>query len=42
MKWLGRAAWFAAGLGIGSWVYPFSEFVTQAVLGHSPLDPKEN
>lgn len=41
MTWLGRAAWFAAGVSIGAWIYPASEFVTQAVLGHSPLNPKE-
>lgn len=38
-RWLGRAVWFTAGLGVGSWIYPFREFVTQAVLGHSPLNP---
>ena len=31
----------AVGVTVGSWVYPLSEFITQAVLGHSPLDPKE-
>ncbi len=31
----------AVGLTVGSWIYPVSEFVTQAVLGHSPLNPKE-
>jgi hypothetical protein len=31
----------AVGVTVGAWVYPLSEFITQAVLGHSPLDPKE-
>ncbi len=42
MRWLERAAWVAVGLTVGSWIYPACEFVTQAVLGHSPLNPKEN
>lgn len=31
----------AVGVTFGAWVYPLSEFITQAVLGHSPLNPKE-
>lgn len=31
----------AVGLTVGSWIYPLSEFITQAVLGHSPLNPKD-
>lgn len=42
MRWLERACWLAVGLGIGSWTAVACEFVTQAVLGHSPLNPKEN
>ncbi len=31
----------AVGISFGAWIYPVSEFVTQAVLGHSPLNPKD-
>lgn len=41
MRWLGYLVAFTVGLGIGSWVTPVCELVTQAVLGHSPLNPKE-
>lgn len=42
MSWLERLVWVAVGLTVGSWIYPACEFVTQTVLGHSPLNPKEN
>lgn len=32
----------AVGIGIGSWITPVCELITQAVLGHSPLNPKES
>lgn len=41
MRWLERFSWLAAGLALGAPIYPLSEWVTQAVLGHSPLNPKE-
>lgn len=41
MRWLERLSWLAAGIAIGAPIYPISEFITQAVLGRSPLDPKE-
>lgn len=42
MKGLGAFALGAAvGVAIGAWIYPLSEFITQAVLGHSPLNPKD-
>lgn len=42
MRWIERLVWVAVGVSVGAWIYPLSEFITQAVLGHSPLDPKEN
>lgn len=42
MTWLERAAWLAVGVALGAPIYPISEFITQAVLGRSPLDPKEH
>lgn len=39
--WLERLGWLAAGIAVGAPIYPISEFITQAVLGHSPLNPKE-
>lgn len=41
MRWLERAAWFAFGAAVAAPVYPIFEFLTQAVLGHSPLNPQE-
>lgn len=41
MTWLERLAWMAAGAALAAPVYPLAEFITQAVLGHSPLNPKE-
>jgi hypothetical protein len=41
VKWLERLSWFALGAAIAAPVYPISQFITQAALGHSPLDPKE-
>lgn len=36
-----RLVWVAVGICVGAWISPVSEFITQAVLGHSPLNPKE-
>jgi hypothetical protein len=41
VSWLERLAWMSVGVALGAPVYPISEFITQAVLGHSPLNPKE-
>jgi hypothetical protein len=41
VKWIERLSWLAAGVALGAPVYPIAEFITQAVLGHSPLNPKE-
>jgi hypothetical protein len=41
MNWIERLAWMSLGAALAAPVYPISEFITQAVLGHSPLNPKE-